>query len=84
MPLEDEIAEELSKNIAKEIDEEIMSDLLSHIGWVLVEFHHTEINHANNINFWLLKNCHGQYRRLSKYYLFEDKKDAEWFVLRWV
>jgi hypothetical protein len=83
MPFEDEIAEELSRNIAKEIDEEIMADLLTQIGWISVKFRHTEHNHAKHINFWLLKNCHSQYRRLSNYYLFEDKKDAEWFILRW-
>jgi|688.fasta_scaffold2657158_1 hypothetical protein len=82
--LEDEIAEELSRQIQKEIDSDIMVYLLKDIGWVPIEFHHTEIMHANNINFWLLANCSGQYRRISKYYVFENSQDAEWFILRWV
>lgn len=84
MTLEEEIAESIAKDISKEIDEGIMVTMLVEIGWILVEFHHTEIIQIDNINSWLLANCSGQYRRLNKYYVFENSQDAEWFILRWL
>ena len=82
--LEDEIAEELSRQLQEEIDSDIMVVLLKDIGWISVEFHHTEIIQIDNINSWLLANCSGHYRRLNKYYVFENSQDAEWFTLRWI
>lgn len=84
MSLEQEMMERISKEIAKEIDEGIMSDMLIEIGWTPVEFYFQDNHHANDVNFWLLENCKSHWRRFGKKYLFEDVKEAEWFILRWI
>ena len=84
MTLEDEIAESIAKDIAKEIDDGIMVDLLKDIGWTSVEFSYKDNYHAVDVTHWLMENCPGKWRRLSSFYVFEDIKEAEWFILRWI
>ena len=40
--------------------------------------------HATDVQIWLQNECIGKYRRVGSFYLFEDKQDAEWFVLKWI
>ena len=81
--LEDEMMDAMSKDIAKEIYEGIMAFMLAETGWTPVKFHFKDNYHANDVTFWLLENCKGKWRRLGAEYLFEDTKEAEWFMLRW-
>lgn len=81
--LEDEMADILAKEIAREIDDGIMSNILVETGWIPVQFYYKDNYHANDVNFWLLENCKNKWRRLGSDYLFEDVKEAEWFILRW-
>lgn len=83
MPIEDEIAEEIAREIQKEIDEDVMASLLKDIGWVAIDFTFNDKRQFIQVKNWLVKNCQGQYRRLSNYFVFENKQDAEWFMLRW-
>ncbi len=82
--VEDEIADAMAKEIAKEIDEGIMSTILVQTGWTPVHFTFKNGEQAVDIQFWLNDTCKGKYRRLGNDYLFEDKQDAEWFILRWL
>jgi predicted nucleotidyltransferase len=85
MSLEQEIMERMSKDIAKEIDDGIISFMLVEIGWTTVQFHYKSNEHANDVTFWLLENCDNKkWKRFGSAYFFEDAKDAEWFILRWV
>ena len=81
--IEDEMAEILAKEIQKEIDDGIMSNILIETGWTPVQFHFKDNFQATDIQIWLQNECSGKYRRLGSDYLFEDVKDAEWFILRW-
>jgi hypothetical protein len=81
--LEDEIYASLADEIAREIDEGIMSNILVETGWTPVKFHFKDNNQAVDINIWLAGTCTGDYRRLGSDYVFENKQDAEWFILRW-
>ena len=81
--LEEEMFDEIGKQIAKEIDDGIMSTMLVETGWTPVNFHFKDNYHANDVNFWLLEHCNKKWRRLGSDYVFEDKQDAEWFILRW-
>jgi len=81
--VEDLLFEELGKQIAKEIDEGIISNVLVESGWTPVHFTFKDNFHATDVQIWLQNECSEKYRRLGSDYLFEDKKDAEWFILRW-
>lgn len=82
--VEDEIAQQLAKEIQKEIDEGILSNILLETGWTQIYFEFKNNQHAVDIADWILNNCQCQVERFTNHYLFEDKKDAEWFILRWV
>lgn len=84
MIIEDELSEILAKEIQKEIDDGIMSNILVETGWTSVKFYYKDNNHANDVNLWLMINCVSHWRRLGSDYLFEDAKEAEWFILRWL
>ena len=81
--LEEEMFEEISKQIAKEIDDGIMSTMLVETGWIPVQYYFKNNDEAVDINEWLNDQCENKWRRLGSDYVFEDKKDAEWFILRW-
>ena len=81
--LEDEMADILAKEIAREIDDGIMSNILVETGWTKVEYHFASNQQAVDIADWMLENCQDSVERLGSDYVFENKKDAEWFILRW-
>ncbi len=82
--LEEEMMDAIAKDIAREIDEGIMSTMLVQTGWTAVKFDYKDNYHANDVGFWLLENCKGKWKRLGSDLLFEDIKEAEWFILRWL
>ena len=81
--LEDEMMDEIGKQIAKEIDDGIMSTILTETGWTPIEYHFKNNNQAVDINEWLTEHCKDKWYRLGSDYVFENKQDAEWFILRW-
>lgn len=80
---EDEMYDLMAKEIAKEIDDSIMSNILVETGWTIINFSYTTNKNAVDIAEWLDSNCQSSWRRLAGDYLFENKQDAEWFILRW-
>lgn len=82
--LQDEILTSIANQMQKEFDDSIMSNILIETGWTPVEFYFKSNKHAVDTNEWLSQNCLDQWRRLGIFYLFENTKDAEWFILRWV
>ena len=81
--LQDDMIDSIGAQIAKEIDDGIMSSLLVEVGWTPVYFLFKNNNHAVDIEYWLTETCKGKWARYNSDYLFEDKQDAEWFILRW-
>jgi hypothetical protein len=82
--MDDELVKTLMDQIQKEMDEDIMRKLYIGNGWIPVKFHFKDNFQAVDINNWLAETCQSKYHRLGSDYLFEDKKDAEWFLLRWL
>jgi hypothetical protein len=82
--LEDELTEILSKEIAEEIDSAILAKLYCNDGWTKVPFLYKNSSQAIDVNEWLTNTCKNKWIRLGSNYLFEDIKEAEWFILRWV
>ena len=81
--LEDEMADLMAKDIAKEIDDGIMASILVQTGWISVQFFFTSNQQAIDITNWLDERCPNKWTRLGSDFLFENKQDAEWFILRW-
>ena len=75
--------DEIGKQIAKEIDEGILSNILVETGWIKVEYHFVNNQQAVDIADWMIENCQDKVERLGSDYVFENKQDAEWFILRW-
>jgi hypothetical protein len=80
---EEDMMDIMAEEIQKEIDAEIMSNILVESGWTPVKFHYKSNEHANDVTFWLMETCNGKWHRYGSAYLFKDKQDAEWFILRW-
>ncbi len=82
--LEDEIADAMAKEIAKEIDDGIMATMLIETGWTPVYFAFKDNHQAVDITEWLYETCKEHtWGRFGSEYLFKNKQDAEWFILRW-
>lgn len=81
--LQDDMYDIIAKDMAREIDEGIMSSVLVQTGWTPVQFYFNSNEQAIDINEWLNNTCKDKWRRLGSNYLFEERKHAEWFILRW-
>jgi len=82
--IEKEILERAGAEMAREIDREVLWGMLEGIGWTRVMLPRLIDNiHAIDITYWLEGNCKNSYERNGRDFLFEDIKDANWFMLRW-
>ena len=81
--LENEILAEKANELSRQINEGIMVALFKINGWITIEYFYKDNPHAVDITHWLIENCQGQWHRLNGYYIFEDRRDAVWFKLRW-
>ena len=81
----EEILNKAGTEIAREIDQEVLWGMLKEIGWTRVMIDRLQDNnHAIDITYWLTEHCQGAYERNGRDFIFEDKKDAVNFILRWV
>jgi hypothetical protein len=81
MNISEEIVNQVANQMAKDIDSLV---LMSALGWTSVKLDRFRNNkEAVDITLWLEQNCTGEWKNLSTRYIFEKKKDAEWFILRW-
>jgi hypothetical protein len=84
MTLEEEIINKAGNAMARSINQEVLWGMLEGLGWTRVMLTRlTDNNHAVDIGYWLADNCKRAYERSGRDFLFEDVKDADWFVLRW-
>jgi hypothetical protein len=82
--LDAEMIEAKYKEMADEIDREVLWGMLAGIGWhrvMLPRF--VDNHHAIDITHWLEDHCKRAYERSGRDFIFEDSKDANWFILRW-
>lgn len=83
--MDDELVKILMEEIRKEIDEDIMRRLYLENGWTEVVFTYKNSKQAVDIIDWCVETLtENQWKRLSGSFVFRDKKDAEWFLLRWL
>lgn len=82
--LDNSYAEIMAEEIQKEIDESILADLLVLGGWTKVPFYYINAKQAIDIIDWCVENFDvSNWKRVSGSFVFRNKKDAEWFILRW-
>jgi hypothetical protein len=83
--LNDIILEEKLDEMTKSIDNDVLRSCLVEGGWTEIEYYYKNNSHAVDVLEWLSKNVkENQWSRLNSYFVFRKKKDAEWFVLRWL
>jgi hypothetical protein len=84
MTLEEEILNKAGKQMANDIDREVLWGMLQGIGWTRIMLPRLiDNNHAVDITYWLEENCKKAYERNGRDFIFENERDANWFVLRW-
>jgi hypothetical protein len=84
MNIEEEIANRMGAEMAREIDREVLWSMLVSIGWTrVVVSAETAMINATLIKEWLKINCANPYEKHRSDFIFEDKKDAVNFILRW-
>jgi hypothetical protein len=84
MTIEEEMIERAGAEMAREIDREVLWGMLQGIGWIRVMIPRLiDNNHAVDITHWLALNCKDAYERNGRDFIFENERDANWFVLRW-
>lgn len=83
--LADQIMEEKIKELANEMDREILWNMLESLGWKRVILPHLySIEDLKEIHSWIDNNIIGSYEKNRRDFIFESKKDATWFALRWI
>jgi hypothetical protein len=84
MNIQDEMIEFKAKQLSDEIDREVLWGMLQGIGWTRVMLPRLiDNNHAVDITHWLALNCKNSFERNGRDFIFENERDANWFVLRW-
>ena len=84
MTLEEELLDKAGKQMANDIDREVLWGMLQGIGWTRIMLPRLIDNdHAVEIMCWLEDNCKGSHERWGRDFIFENERDANWFVLRW-
>jgi hypothetical protein len=81
--LEDELSARMSEKIANEIDFEIMCGFLMELGWTKVVLTPMTYEHGQDIDTWMKNNITGHFETMGLVWVFENPKDASWFILKW-
>ena len=83
--LEKQIMQEMADKFQKKIDFDLMVDLI-YDKWTKVELPgYTSIQHEKDVQDWLKKHCKkSTYDFNETTFVFKFRKNAEWFILRWL
>lgn len=85
MSLEDELATILVQEVQKEIDESIILDFLVDGGWTEITHKFYKTDQLLEVTDWCEKTLtKNQWRYLAGSFVIRDKKEVEWFILRWL
>lgn len=84
MNIEQEIINDLGQKMANEIDFTILTDMLCQIGWTRVLLKPMTHEHGQDIDQWVKANVKGHFETMGLVWVFENPKDATWFVLKWM
>lgn len=83
--LVDELTQAMGQEMQREIDREILWGMLADLGWTRVMLPpFTSNEQAVDICTWTEDNCTQGWESSGRDYIFEDQKEAHWFMLRWL
>ena len=83
--LMEEIIKQKLEELQRDLDADVVRLALVETGWVEVEFHYKNREHAVDVQEWCelnIKKSH--WMRCGSHYVFKNKPDAGWFMLRWL
>jgi hypothetical protein len=83
MNLQEDLINQAGSRMAAEIDFQVLSGLLIELGWTKVVLNPMTWEHGALIDSWVDSNVKGHFETMGLVWVFEDAKDAAWFVLRW-
>jgi len=83
MNIEQDIIDRAGERMAKEIDFSVLTEMLCGIGWTRVVLKPMTAEHGAEIDEWVANNVKGHFETMGLVWVFEQPKDASWFVLRW-
>lgn len=76
-----QLIDEAAREMAEAIDFEVLCDVLVNgCGWTLLV---SPVFPEQGLVNWLHQNCKGRWKRRGDIIVFESKKDANWFTLKW-
>lgn len=84
MSLEEEMLERAGNRMAAEIDFTILCDMLCSIGWTKVVLQPMSHETSQELDEWTATNVKGNFETMGIVWVFEQPKDANWFVMRWL
>jgi hypothetical protein len=85
MNIEQDIINKAGKAMAADIDREVLWGMLQAIGWTRIMLpNETAMLNATLIKEWLSINCKQSHEHYRSDFIFEDVRDANWFVMRWL
>ena len=82
--IEQDIINRAGKRMAEEIDFSILADLFCDIGWTRVKLEPMTHEQSAEIDQWVTMNIQGDFKNMGLIWVFENPKDASWFLLKWV
>ena len=83
--MQEQIVQELADKMQSQVDFEILSSILvDSCGWTKVELENKFLPvSGKELHEWRVKNIKGRWFGNEGVWLFEDAKDANWFILKW-
>lgn len=83
--MQEQIIQELADKMQSQVDFEILSSILvDSCGWTKVELENKFLPVSGiELHEWRVKNIKGRWIGNEGVWLFEDAKDANWFILKW-
>jgi hypothetical protein len=81
----EDILDKLTDDLAKEIDFNVLLESLISCGWSTVELPPFDSRYkTSDVLDWVYHHCDGEFENLGVRFIFEDKKDATLFALKWL
>lgn len=84
----DNIMAKLEEDILKEMDFDVLVEQLSNCGWSIVDLPPFDSRYkSSDIVDWAYQHCRGEFQHFGNFggrYIFEDKRDATLFALKWL
>ena len=81
--LEREVLDIAAQQLEQNTNYLVLLSVLVEIGWTKVILNPMTHEHGCAIDDWAEQYVKGQFKNIGLVWVFEDKKDAEWFILRW-